>query len=901
MDLAEDVTLALKKKKEALYEEARALLQNKVYRLGSKSEAAASSGAKGSFSAVWNHYYILFDAQDNEVGISMCKICKTMYTYGGGNGSGAMSKHLKTKNCFDGPRDHVAPNAFAKGRMKRSVVRWVAEAMKPHEAVENAAFIEVVQMGIDLGASFGSVDAKALLPKRTCVRESIVAEGEELREEKLPEIRKAMLEGGCGACTDLWVEKYSRTHYLALTVSYMKVLQSEWSIETVYLFMIDFDEEATAENIREKLIEKFHDMGILPEEYKNLIFVSDNGSNVKSALSPWSRHYCMCHALNIVLRGGLELKYHELLGVAISSCPEVEQGINACEEAVQAIKRARKRQLSERFRPLQVLLRNSKPHNSKMEMLMSVRAAFDEVVACLASIGSPVALGDLIDSDWLDKIIAVLSPFDHDGTRKEKSPSVGVKTCVDLLAHCEVTEGDIPCVVAMKEALSTEMGVTSILKLVQNCKQLITYLKTSGLDQTHPIPNLRQEFEVRWNTHVDITRAGAPRVCLDTPPLCPKWITEALEKNGQSGKLTGIDRERVQLLIKLWLPFKQESNKMEGEAYPTLPLVVLALQRLHKHCEKPLELSRWSDDECMEEVFEEEEDDFRRLRLKTARLLQRTPQLDITHQIGLLLHPKYRNLQILGPEDREKVFAAVRELLDEGQDTTPSVVSPPKRSKLEEAYEEFEEEWTRPRTSGSVNRVRNDELTRYLEEADSIPTLENLLEWWRTKVSTNVVNVLRTSLLGSTLRFARVTSRCRQLFACATLARHATDVFLRLQGSAFPKLQQLARRLLAIPASSAPCERVFSNAGHIINVRRTNLKPSTVDAHVFLHKHFVRERRAREKEERKRREDEEKQSKEVAAAERRSVQIVEGEERRNEEENEQDEDDMQVNANNMDT
>ncbi len=47
-----------------------------------------------------------------------------------------------------------------------------------------------------------------------------------------------------------------------------------------------------------------------------------------------------------------------------------------------------------------------------------------------------------------------------------------------------------------------------------------------------------------------------------------------------------------------------------------------------------------------------------------------------------------------------------------------------------------------------------------------------------------------------------------------------------------PLLSRLARHVLSIPASS---KRVFSTAGRTLEERRTSLKPSTVDAIIFLH------------------------------------------------------------------
>ncbi len=92
-----------------------------------------------------------------------------------------------------------------------------------------------------------------------------------------------------------------------------------------------------------------------------------------------------------------------------------------------------------------------------------------------------------------------------------------------------------------------------------------------------------------------------------------------------------------------------------------------------------------------------------------------------------------------------------------------------------------------------------------------------------------------------------------------------------MQGKAFPKLREIARRIFGIPATSASCERLFSNAGFIVNVRRTNLRPKVIDAHVFLHKEFVRDwkRKAARDAETKIREAREFEEKEKRAAERR--------------------------------
>jgi len=63
--------------------------------------------------------------------------------------------------------------------------------------------------------------------------------------------------------------------------------------------------------------------------------------------------------------------------------------------------------------------------------------------------------------------------------------------------------------------------------------------------------------------------------------------------------------------------------------------------------------------------------------------------------------------------------------------------------------------------------------------------------------------------------------------------------FFFFQGSAFPKLQKLARRVLCIPASSAASKRHFSNAGFVLNDRRSKLSTPSLDAIMFLHHHLA--------------------------------------------------------------
>ena len=58
----------------------------------------------------------------------------------------------------------------------------------------------------------------------------------------------------------------------------------------------------------------------------------------------------------------------------------------------------------------------------------------------------------------------------------------------------------------------------------------------------------------------------------------------------------------------------------------------------------------------------------------------------------------------------------------------------------------------------------------------------------------------------------------------------------RVNGSRIPHLEILARKYLAIPATSTPSERVFLVAGIVVDKRRSALTAEMIDAPVFLNK-----------------------------------------------------------------
>ncbi|KAK1900426.1 Zinc finger BED domain containing protein 1 [Dissostichus eleginoides] len=60
--------------------------------------------------------------------------------------------------------------------------------------------------------------------------------------------------------------------------------------------------------------------------------------------------------------------------------------------------------------------------------------------------------------------------------------------------------------------------------------------------------------------------------------------------------------------------------------------------------------------------------------------------------------------------------------------------------------------------------------------------------------------------------------------------------YWQTQKHVYPNLHKLAVTFLCTPASSVPCERVFSKAGEVVSKKRNRLSPKTVEKILFLNK-----------------------------------------------------------------
>ncbi|XP_005101836.1 zinc finger BED domain-containing protein 4-like [Aplysia californica] len=169
---------------------------------------------------------------------------------------------------------------------------------------------------------------------------------------------------------------------------------------------------------------------------------------------------------------------------------------------------------------------------------------------------------------------------------------------------------------------------------------------------------------------------------------------------------------------------------------------------------------------------------------------------DRTHlKLSTLLDPRFRQSGFLSTERAakavEELKGAVESVVlpcDHSKQAEELSTAPPAPKKPSLLWSDFDEEIeTSQRTAATTLTAAEMEVKQYLE-SQGLARDKDPLIWWR---------------------------------------EHA---------KVLPRLQVIAKDVLAIPATSVPSERIFSKAGELISLRRSNLKKKNVDMIIFLNK-----------------------------------------------------------------
>lgn len=108
----------------------------------------------------------------------------------------------------------------------------------------------------------------------------------------------------------------------------------------------------------------------------------------------------------------------------------------------------------------------------------------------------------------------------------------------------------------------------------------------------------------------------------------------------QRAKLDGMAKETIVWLVGFLEPFKTETTMLEGDSYPTLPMVAPASYNLRKHCGE--NVADTPTQACV--------------RARALRILKEKFKPTMQHTVATFLVPLFRQLPKLEDEERAEVM-----------------------------------------------------------------------------------------------------------------------------------------------------------------------------------------------------------------------------------------------------
>ena len=195
---------------------------------------------------------------------------------------------------------------------------------------------------------------------------------------------------------------------------------------------------------------------------------------------------------------------------------------------------------------------------------------------------------------------------------------------------------DPECIIEVGES-DDGSGIECVQTLLEAVKQLVTYLKRSGL-ASKLSTTVVQECVTRWNTKLAELQS--------VQKVFPEIQSLLCEKN-QEDRIATIDVMLMEELVQFLLPFKLISEAMEGDRYPTFHGVLLWKRKLLDHCEIALNDTPVV---CI-------------LKRKVKELISEKWQDTSFHKVALFLFPKFKSMSILPSSCHGHVHDLVRRLL----------------------------------------------------------------------------------------------------------------------------------------------------------------------------------------------------------------------------------------------
>lgn len=338
-----------------------------------------------------------------------------------------------------------------------------------------------------------------------------------------------------------------------------------------------------------------------------------------------------------------------------------------------------------------------------------------------------------------------------------------------------------PCV-AHNLNLAVQHSLHHIQGVLDQVKAIVQYFKhsSSAYNRLHsmqaqldlPPLKLKQSVITRWNSTYDML--------VRLLKIKDAVVSVLAIEQPRLNTLTPEDWVLIEKCVDVLRLFHEVTEEMSAEKTVSISKVALLTRIMKSHVSKYIAESG-NCSEQYKQLLSSLHDELRK------RFVD--PESDPLASEAAFLDPRFKKYAFVNNEKYEACLRTVKRKLRTlyAQETTtilPESSDEPARPSTSSLWAEFdntiEQEINRHPTAGSII-----EIDKYLNEP-LIKRTDKPLQWWKE----------------------------RRLL--------------------YPHLYTLMKRRLCVPATSVPCERVFSKAGMIVSAKRSSLKPSKASQVIFL-------------------------------------------------------------------
>ncbi|CAL9694246.1 unnamed protein product [Knipowitschia caucasica] len=300
-------------------------------------------------SDVWQHFHFVVDKDKVSVGFVQCRHCHALLAFETKKtGTSSLIRHTKacrqkrqdeaTKSQQQTPMTSFITVPKVPQRLKQAItdkcVDFCTKDLRPFYTVSGEGFQALAQELINIGASYGRIAASSVLPHHGTISKACLEKAEMKREQLVSELKQTLASGDIGMSTDMWTDDYRKMSYIAITCQF---INSDFLLvgKTLTTAVFPAEDAKTGKNIRRELLRLLiNKFGLELSSLKNIVWVTDQGSNIIKALEPYRRLSCLDHLLNTVMRQGLDANN------LTQNAPDISETITAAKSLVRHVKQS---------------------------------------------------------------------------------------------------------------------------------------------------------------------------------------------------------------------------------------------------------------------------------------------------------------------------------------------------------------------------------------------------------------------------------------------------------------------------------------------------------------------------------------------------------------------------------